>query len=147
MKVTLLLCDFAQAAEGKLYIAGGGWSVRGPGSPMAVAIRIEVPWIEANRPHTWALSLLTADGEPVVVDTPMGPQPVHVEQPFEVGRPAGLREGTPLDLNLAINFGPIPLPSDQRYEFRLHIDGATQPDWHVSFLTAAPPAGFSQLPL
>ena len=36
MKATLLLADAAQAAEGKLYVLGGGWSVTGPGpAPMA----------------------------------------------------------------------------------------------------------------
>lgn len=141
MKVTLLLCDFAQAAEGKLNIIGGGWSVRGPGSPMSVAVRIEVPWTEANRRHTWRLVLRGADGEPVMVETPVGPHPLEIKQTFEVGRPPGLPEGTPLDLNLAINFGGVPLPFQQRFEFRLEIDDATQPDWHVSFLTAAPPSG------
>ena len=39
MKVTILLADAAQAAEGKLYVLGGGWSITGPDpSPMALAI-------------------------------------------------------------------------------------------------------------
>ena len=30
VKLTMLLCDHATVAEGKLYINGAGWSVTGP---------------------------------------------------------------------------------------------------------------------
>ena len=54
MRVTLMLADSAQAVEGKLYILGGGWSLVGPEpTPMAIALKIEVPWDETNRRHTW----------------------------------------------------------------------------------------------
>lgn len=134
MKVTLLLCDFAQAVQGKLYVLGGGWSIKGANSPMAIALKIEVPWSEANRRHRWALELRDAEGQGVEVNTPEGKQPVRLEGQLEVGRPAGLPEGTPLDSATAINMGPMPLEPGSRYEWRLSINDHSEPDWYLSFL-------------
>ena len=83
----------------------------------------------------WRLALVDADGAPVVVDSAEGPWAIELSDGFEVGRPAGLPEGTPIDVPLAINVAPIPLPANRRYEWRLEIDGASNNDWHVSFLT------------
>ena len=138
----MILCDSAQAVEGKLYILGGGWSMTGPDpAPMAVAVKIEVPWNEANRHHQFSLELRTQDGLPFSVDGPFGEQPVQIVGDFEVGRPPGLVEGMALDTTFAINVQPLPLPPGQRFEWRLLIDGKTQPDWHVAFLTRSLPPG------
>jgi hypothetical protein len=136
MKVTMLLADAVQAVEGKLYILGGGWSIIGPEpNPMAIAIKVEVPWTEANRRHVLQLNLLDEDGRAVMVPTPIGDRPVELSAEFEVGRPAGLRAGTPLDVPLAINLGPLPLQPDRRYVWRCSIDGESEENWQVSFLT------------
>jgi hypothetical protein len=136
MKVTILLADAAQAAEGKLYVLGGGWSITGPDpSPMALAIKIEVPWDQANQPHTCRLELLDSDGQAVETETPEGEQAIFFEANFEVGRPAGVKPGTPIDLPLAVNIPPVPLEPGGRYEWRLSIDGEAQPDWRVAFST------------
>ena len=51
MKVTMLLADVAQAVAGKLYVLGGGWSMMGSGpTPSALAVKIDIPWDQANRP-------------------------------------------------------------------------------------------------
>src|SRR5580704_826372 len=69
MRVTIMLADAAQECGGKLFILGGGWSVTGPLiPPMAVALKIDVPWDQANRPHHWRLELVTEDGEPVELE-------------------------------------------------------------------------------
>lgn len=147
MRVTLLLADAAQAVGGKLYILGGGWSVTGPDpTPSAIAVKIEVPWDETNRRHRLEFTLLDADGRPVVVPTAEGERRVEVGGDFEVGRPPGLRPGTPLDLVLAFNIGPLPLRPDGRYVWRCAIDGASEETWHVGFTTRpaarrAPAAG------
>lgn len=141
MKVTLMLCDFAQTSEGKLNIIGGGWSVRGALSPMSIALKIEVPWHESNRPHQWRLKLLDADGNAVMLGDPAGGgEPFEIEGQFEVGRPPGLPEGTPLDLPIGVNFQPFPLPPGRRFLWELSIDGATRDDWHVAFLTRPNPS-------
>src|SRR5688572_18666622 len=58
MKVTMLLCDAAQVVDGKLYLLGGGWSFVGPDpAPMAIAIKIDVPWTDGDTSHQWTLEL------------------------------------------------------------------------------------------
>lgn len=139
MKVTLLLADAAHAVDNKLYILGGGWSVTGPDPvPFAIAMKLEVPWDRTNERHRWALRLLDADGQAVVVPTEHGPAAVEISGEFEVGRPPGIPPGTPIDLSVAINSGPIPIPAGGRYVWRLAIDGAEDPAWELAFTTRPP---------
>ena len=96
----MLLADFAQVSDGKLTVVGGGWSLTGPEPvPFGIAILIRVPWDQANQRHVMRLELLDADGQPVEMETEEGQQQVVFfdDVPFEVGRPAGLKPGTPLD--------------------------------------------------
>ena len=128
-----MLADAAQAVEGKLYILGGGWTVTGPApAPCAIVMKFEVPWNEANRQHTWALRLQNEDGQPVQVAGPDGTQEVWITGEFEVGRPTGIVEGTPLDLPMVVGLGPLPL-APGRYEWRLSINEESAEDWGLSF--------------
>lgn len=139
MKVTLMLADFAQVVGGKLYIMGGGWSLTGPQpTPSAIALKIEVPWTGTNQKHNFKLELLDPDFKPVAVPTPVGDTPVVVGGDFEVGRPAGLPAGTPIDLPFAVNIGALPLAPGKRYVWKLTIDGETHNDWQIAFSTRAP---------
>ncbi len=141
MKLTMLLCDSAQAVNGKLYVLGGGWNLIGPEpSPSALALQIDVPWDEANRQHHLRLTLVTDDGRPVNVPTPEGERPMEIGADFEVGRPAGHRAGTPLSVVMGINIGPLPLQPSGRYEWRCYINDRTDDDWRLGFSTrpAAP---------
>ena len=136
-----MLCDAAQVAEGKLFILGGGWSLIGPGAmPSAIAMKVDVGWHEAGRPHHWELFLVDEDGRPVIVEGAEGPQPIEVRGDFEVGRPEGVPEGSPVDIALAVNFSPLPLEYGTRFNWRLTIDGESDDDWQLSFSTrpAAP---------
>jgi hypothetical protein len=135
MKVTMLLADYAVVADRKLVIVGGGWSMTGPAPvPSAVAIKIEVPWDQANAKHKMRLELVDADGEPVLVPTEGGlEQQLAIEGEFETGRPPGLKPGTPLDVMLAVNLPPQPLATGTQYDWRLSIDGQTDEDWHLAF--------------
>jgi hypothetical protein len=138
MRVTMLLCDSAQVADGKLYILGGGWSLIGPDpAPTAVALKIDVDWTEVERPHHWELFLVDEDGQPVLAETQEGTQPIEVRGDFEVARPTEIAEGTPVSVALALNFGPLPLLAGGRFAWRLMIDGAAQDDWSLSFSTRA----------
>ncbi|MGD0343746.1 MAG: hypothetical protein ABSB55_02130 [Acidimicrobiales bacterium] len=139
MRVTLLLCDAAQVADGKLYILGGGWSLIGPDpTPSAVAMKVDVDWNEVDRLHHWELFLVDEDGQPIVAQTPDGPQPIEVRGDFEVSRPESVPEGSPVDVALALNFGPLPIAPSSRFTWRLSIDGETQEDWVLPFSTRAP---------
>lgn len=138
MKVTMLLADSAQAVGGKLYILGGGWSVIGPApTPMALAIKIDLPWDRANMMHHWRLDLLDLDERAVTVPTGSHGErePLFLEGELEVGRPPGLKAGTALDIPLAINLGPIPLDPGRQYQWRLSFKELKGEDWRVQFST------------
>jgi hypothetical protein len=139
MKVTMLLADYVQVSDGKLTVIGGGWSLTGPDpAPFGIAILVHVPWDLANRRHTLRLELIDADGQPVTApeaDGEGGEAPIVFlnDVEFEVGRPAGIKPGTPLELPLAVNSGPLPLEPGERYEWRLSINGEGNDDWRLAF--------------
>ena len=133
----MLLADAAQEVGGKLYILGGGWSITGPTpTPMAIALKLEVPWDRTNEHHTLLLELVDEDGTPVLVADEHGEQvPLQVSGEFEAGRPPGIKPGTPIDSALAVNFGPLQLEGGRRYQWRLSIDGESDEDWTLGFST------------
>lgn len=125
MDVTMLLCDAAAESGGKLYVLGGGWSVvHAPEHPipipMALAVKISVPWDQSNTKHTLKLSLIDDDHQAIEVEGSEGP--IEVGGEFEVGRPPGMKPGTPLDTPFAFSFPPIPL-APGGYVWELEIDG------------------------
>ncbi len=140
----MMLADFAQVSDGKLTVVGGGWSLTGPAPvPFGIAVLIRVPWDRANQVHTMRLELLDADGASVVLETEEGEAPLLLfdDWSFEVGRPAGLKPGTPLDFPVAVNVGPLPLDPGV-YEWRLTIDGVADDDWRLPFtVREAEPVG------
>ena len=122
MDASVLLCDWAEELNGKLYVQGAGWSnlVGGQVAQIALAILIEVPWDQANRPHGLKVELLDEDGNFVTVDD----QPVLLmDGKIEVGRPAGIPPGTPLNVPLAGRFVLPPTLSAGGYRVQLSIDG------------------------
>lgn len=132
----MLLADSAQVADGKLYILGGGWSITGPDpTPSAVAMKVGVDTHEFNIQHHWELFLEDADGQPVRFETPEGSQTIEVRGDFSAQAPEGVPAGTPVDIPIAVNFGPIPLGTGQRYSWRFVINGESLPGGTVSFTT------------
>ena len=130
----MLLADYAVVADGKLTIVGGGWSQTGPEpASFGIALLIQVPWDQSNTLHTFTVELLDADGAHVVLETEEDEeQSVAFGGEFEVGRPPGLKPGTPLDFPVAMNSTPLPLEPG-RYEWRLTIDDQARQDWSVPF--------------
>lgn len=127
---TVLMCDAVQVSEGKLFILGGGLGAIGPRPQnIAVAIRIAVPWDQANVKHDWSLECIDEDGRPVSINE----KPVSITGQFEAGRPAGLAPGTPLWVPLGINFGAPTLPQGRRYTWKLTINGTTSETWDATF--------------
>ena len=136
MNVTMLLADSAQVAEGKLYILGGGWSLSGPDPvPSAVAIKVEVDTHEFDRMHHWELFLEDADGQLVQFESPEGPQTIEIRGDFSASAPEGVPAGTPVDVPIAVNLGPIPLRPNSRFTWRLVIDGESLSGATASFTT------------
>jgi hypothetical protein len=109
MDVTMLLCDRAQVAEGKLYVLGGGWNQAQDGAafPVEVAILIEVPWDATNAKHGFMLKLVDDDGQQIEIED----NPVQVAGEFEVGRPPGIKPGTPINQTMVFKFGMFALPA------------------------------------
>ena len=78
----LILGDFAEVINGKLYLMGGGWSRFAPASypatmQFAIAAGVRVPWLESNEPHHLVIEMQAADGQVVF----------RVEGEVETGRP------------------------------------------------------------
>lgn len=140
MKVTALLCDHAVVAEGKLYISGGGWSLTGPApTPMALAVKIDVPWDRTNSKIKLAIELFKADGQPVLqVDQTGTAQPTAIKAEFEVGRPPGVAPGSTIDVPLAFSLAPMQLPPSQRFVWRITVDDEAREDWELPFSTRPP---------
>lgn len=128
MDVTLLLANSAEATPaGTVSALGIGWSVTStPTPPAALVVLIRVPWDLTNVPHQLLLKLVDADGQDVMLGlTPFGDEaPLEIRGEFEVGRPAGIPRGTPIDQVMPINIGAgLALVPGGRYEWRLSIDG------------------------
>jgi hypothetical protein len=131
----MLLCDAAQEIGGKLYILGGGWTVRQvePQALMAIALKLAVGWNEANEPLDFELRLVTQDGHPV----DPGEGPIVINGRAEVGRPPGVTPGTELDAALALTVG-LPLGAGSyRWEFDVNGQRLAQ----EPFVVKAPPMG------
>jgi hypothetical protein len=141
LKVTMMLADHAAAVAGKLYISGGGWSITGPApTPGAIAMDVKVPWDEREHEHELVLDLLDADGQPVLVPTPMGVEPLRIEATLALdltGIDPAVRPGQSLDAPFAINYGPVPLAPGGRYEWRLSVNGHQDDAWRLPFTTRA----------
>src|SRR3984957_8536546 len=109
MEVTMLLCDRAQVAEGKLYVLGGGWNLAQAGAPfpVEVAVMVAVPWTESNEKHQFKLTLVDEDAQPIEMGEGNA---LDVTGEFEVGRPPGIKPGTALNQQMVFKFGMLMLP-------------------------------------
>jgi len=117
----LLVADAADVVNGKLYLLGGGWDrlkvPRLPGPPavpFAVAVGIDVPWSMANRKLGFSVDVVNADAGEVVQ---------LVGGAFEVGRPPGLRAGTPQRFQITVPAQPQ-FGAAGRYVIRCSVDGS-----------------------
>jgi hypothetical protein len=134
MEAILLLCDYAESINGKLYIMGGGWTACPPGPRnMSVAVRVLVPWNDTNARHKLALILQDEGGNTVQLGDP--PREVKQEGDFEVGRPPGVPVGTEMDFSVVLGFVGLPLEPEKGYRWQLEIKG--EPAGHASFRTRA----------
>ena len=135
MKATLLLCDYAQVAGGKLTAVGAGWTFTSAVTTHAVGILLDVPWDLANTRMTWNLELKDADGQPVLQEGPSGSVAVQAGGELEVGRPAGYAAGTPIPACFAIPVHGVVLTPGSRYVWEFSVDGETREEWLLRFGT------------
>jgi hypothetical protein len=104
MRATMLLCDFAEEINGKLYTMGAGWTtlhrVDQPAN-MSLAILLHFGWNETNKKHSIELELQTEDGELVEQGEGDAAQPLRILTVIEVGRPPGVKPGSEINAALA----------------------------------------------
>jgi hypothetical protein len=136
IQVTMMLADYAAAAEGKLTIVGGGANVWGPNAPCAIGMLIHVPWHLTNQQHEFRLELIDMDGNGVAIRD--ADEPLVIQGQFEVGRPPGAPIGTTFPFPVPINLGPLGLLPHSHYEWRLMVDGKAHEDWRLVFHTRPP---------
>lgn len=96
----LILADYAEIINSKLYLQGGGWDrlTVNTGFPhkrsVGVATSVRVPWGDTNTEGSLRVELADQDGEELG----------HFEGRFRVGRPADLPEGTDQRVQIAGGF-------------------------------------------
>jgi hypothetical protein len=100
-----------------------------------VAAIVAVDEHEFNTEHHWELFLEDADGRLVQFETPEGSQTIEIRGDFSTTSPADLPAGSPVEMPIAVNFGPIPLAPASRFTWRMVIDGESLPGATVSFST------------
>jgi hypothetical protein len=119
-EAVMLLCDHAQSVGGKLFVLGGGWTQAHSAQipSMALAVHLRIPWDQTNRRHQIQATLLTSEGEPFEFSE----GPLTAQGEFEVGRPPGTSPGSDLDINFAMNFGPVDLRAPGGFVWQLKVN-------------------------
>src|SRR5680860_489523 len=104
MQTNLMLCDWAEVVQGKLYIQGSGWSRILANQPvqMAIAMMTRVPYDQTNRQHRVDLKLQTEDGQSYPTEAP-----IAFDFMFELGRPPGMKQGQEQILPFAAKLGGL----------------------------------------
>jgi hypothetical protein len=115
-----IFADAATAAEGKVYIHGGGVTrINAPVLPwiqpqLALAVRLVTEPDDIKDEHIITLRLVDPQGAPVLPDAAVRVPP----QP-----PPPKVEGEPTYLLLAVGIGPIPFTHQGIYRVAIIVDG------------------------
>lgn len=113
-----MICDRAEALNGKLYMMGGGIDafnqVAFPSViQFAVAIAVDVPWHATNHPHALHLSFQTEDANQI------GEAGVD----FTTGRPPQIAPGTTQRALFAIPNMALVVPAPAGYVMVVSLNG------------------------
>jgi hypothetical protein len=111
----LLVADYAEVVNHKLYIMGAGWDrFSPPAFPAVMRIGIvagvRVPYLESNVPHHLTVTLRDGDGQELF----------RLDGDLETGRPPGSR-GDSAHVPLAVN-AQIEVPGPQLLELVAQVD-------------------------
>lgn len=120
MRASILLCDWAEVVQGKLYAQGLGWTMIASDQALqiAVAALIRIPYDRTNKPHKAEVRLTTEDGARFPPDAP---EAIFTFD-FEVGRPPGMKVGQEQNLPFAAKLGGIAFPVGG-YQWEFYVDG------------------------
>ena len=130
------LADSVVAAEGKLFVQGGGWnllnSIQIPlrQARIGIGLLIRVPFALANNmPRKFTLRLEDQDGNVLpLTDAPPGMQTDDgklrvLEGGFTVGRPPLVQPGDEQVLPIAMNIDGLVFEKAGAYVFKFDVDG------------------------
>ena len=106
----VILADFAQAAQGKLNLIGGGWNLHNANQypstlQFGLGIGILVPWSQTNRKHDFTF----------VIKGSEGPELAKGGGQFEMGREAGIPAGMTQRVTIGLS-GQLQIPQPGTYE-------------------------------
>ena len=129
----LILADYVESINGKLYMMGAAWedyTLVDPNRParFGVAVAVMVPWAATNEQHTLQLRIEDADGQSVIPPTGVN---------FQVGRPPNLSPGSEQRLVLAFN-GDFPINTPGQYRVIAAIDDQDS-EWTTFRVRLQPP--------
>jgi len=127
----LVVADWAETVNGKLYIQGAGWSRIKAGMPSSIAIAglITVPFGKTNIRHTASVRLVTDDGAPYPAEMPF-----VVELEFECGRPPGMSHGEDSYVPVSAQLAGIQFPRG-RYRFEMQAAEPNSDPVHLADVT------------
>ena len=159
MQAKVLLCDYAEVAQNKLFITGANINRLGvqPSEPpygvnIALAISVTIPWNATNQQHVMTIELVSDQGGGTSERVPLSGMlpPNHdpadngmIVAAFNAGRAPDMTPGEDTLIPIAIPIFGLPLPHPGSYFFNIRIDG-TDVD-RVSFRVDIMNPGFMQL--
>jgi len=129
----LIIADFAEVINNKLYLQGGGWDklTVNTGFPfirqIGIAASINVPWNETNQDGTLRIEILTQDAKSLA----------KMEGKFRVGRPADHPPGEDQRAQIAASLG-IEIETEGVYVVSAHLED--QEEARVKFSVVPGPA-------
>jgi len=119
MKVDwIILADYTEVVNAKLYLTGGGWETLtvNSGFPVpyqcGVAVAFSVPWTETNQAHDMAVQISDDDEAHKLAE---------INGQFEVGRPPGIRLGQSQRVQFAVNL-PLVFPKPGGYIVKARVE-------------------------
>jgi hypothetical protein len=136
ISATVLLCDYAQVWQGKLFVSGAGINLLGASDPnppygvgVHVAVIVTVPWTAHNQQHTLKVSLVDPDGQLVPMEGLMLPPGApesdrgRLIATFTAGRGPHMQAGDESLMPIALPL-QARVPSLDSYNVVADIDGS-----------------------
>lgn len=138
IRVTFILCDFAQVEGGKLFVSGGGWSVTTtPTAICGLALVLEVPGATNKMPIDLTISLCDAAGELVLLNDNDDPRTVVLNGQLIIDPTEILNEDAPVVVPVALNVPPMNLVAERSYKWVLAINDERRAEWERAFYVMA----------
>ena len=137
MQVNIMMADFAEVHQNKLFITGAGINLMmvAPVEPQVInfgiGLTVAVPWTATNQNHHLKIALVDSDEHvvplfrvPPGMVMPEGQQEGVITANFNVGRSASMEVGEDSIMPLAFQFPNLLIPHPGTYKITVDIDGS-----------------------